>query len=121
MESRSSWWLDRCASDGDTEWWSGAVDPLPRDIVTERPERTFAIIELGVRRPHRRRHVAQALHTALLKGRGEERVTLLARPDAPAAQRTYAAWGYRQVGRIQPFDDSPVYDALIRSLQPLHE
>lgn len=101
----------------DTQWWFGAVDPLPRDIVTERPGRTFAIIELGVRRRHRRRHVARALHTALLEGRAEERVTLLARPDAQAAQRTYAAWGYRRVGRIQPFVDSPVYDALVRSMR----
>lgn len=45
---------------------------LPDDITTEYPGRTFAIIEIAVRRRYRR------------QGLSEEWVTLLVRPDAAA-------------------------------------
>ena len=100
-----------------TSWWDGALTALPDDITTERPGRTFAIIELVVRHPYRQRGVARWLHTHLTAGLSEERVTLLVRPDAPAPRRAYLSWGYQQVGRIQPFPAGPVYDAMIKSLQ----
>lgn len=99
-----------------TRWWDGALAALPDKITTEWLGRTFAIIELAVRRPYRRRGVARQLHTHLTAGLSEERMTLLVRPDAPAPQRAYLSWGYQQVGQIQPFPDGPVYDAMIKSL-----
>lgn len=100
-----------------TSWWDGALTALPDNITTERPGRTFAVIELAVRCPYRRRGVARQIHTHLTAGLSEERVTLLVRPDAPAPRRAYLSWGYQQVGRIQPFPEGPVYDAMIKSLQ----
>lgn len=99
-----------------TQWWEGAVTPLPGEITTEWAARTFAIIELAVRLPYRRRGVARELHAQLVAGRTEERVTLLVRPDALAAQRAYLAWGYAKVGRVRPFPDGPVYDAMLQAL-----
>lgn len=99
-----------------TRWWSGAVEPLPRSLTKESDGRTFAVIELAVAAPWRRRGLARDLHTRLLAERGEQRVTLLVRPEASPAQRAYAAWGYRRVGRIRPGTGAPVYDAMLRDL-----
>jgi ribosomal protein S18 acetylase RimI-like enzyme len=99
-----------------TKWWKGALTPLPDDVSTEFPGRTFAIIELAVRRPHRRRGVGRKLHTHLTADLAEERITLLVRPEAPAAQQTYLSWGYRTVGQIQPFPGAPIYNAMIKQL-----
>lgn len=98
----------------DTDWWDGALTPLPADLTTERPARTFAIIEIAVRRSYRRRGVARRMHAELTAGLVEERVTLLVRPDTPAPRGAYLSWGYRPVGRIQPFPHGPVYDAMIK-------
>lgn len=43
-----------------------------------------------------------------------QRITLLVRPDAPAPRHAYRSWGYYSVGRVQPFPDGPVYDAMIK-------
>ncbi|MDD7942511.1 GNAT family N-acetyltransferase [Actinomycetospora lutea] len=100
-----------------TKWWDGALQPLPRDLTTEWPGRTFAVIEIAVRGQSRRRGYAAQLHAHLIAGLAEERLTLLVRPDAEPAHRAYTSWGYERVGQIQPFDDAPVYDAMIRPLR----
>ncbi len=99
-----------------TKWWKGALTPLPDDITTEYPGRTFAIIEIAVRYPYRQRGVGRQLHTHLIAGLSEERITLLVRPEAPAPRQAYLSWGYQTVGRIQPFPGAPVYDAMIKKL-----
>jgi ribosomal protein S18 acetylase RimI-like enzyme len=99
-----------------TTWWDGALTSLSDEITTEYPGRTFAIIELAVRRPYRHQGVGRQLHTYLTAGLSEERITLLVRPEAPAPQRAYRSWGYRPVGRIQPFSAAPVYDVMIKQL-----
>lgn len=100
----------------DTKWWDGLLDRVPDDLVREYDGRTFAIIELAVKRSHRRRGVATTLHRQLLTDRQEERVTLLSRPEAVPAQAAYHRWGYRVVGRLRPFADAPIYLARIRQL-----
>jgi hypothetical protein len=60
------------------------------------------------------RHVG--LHTHLLAGLTEERATLLVRPDAAAARSAYLSWSYRPIGRLQPFPDGPIYDAMMKDL-----
>lgn len=99
-----------------SRWWAGLLDPVPEDVTQEWPGRTFAVIELAVLRPFRRRGVGRLLHEALLADRSEERVTLLVRPEveAAAARAAYNGWGYRRVGRVQPFAGAPVYDAMLR-------
>jgi ribosomal protein S18 acetylase RimI-like enzyme len=97
-----------------TRWWDGSLAPLPNDLTSEWPGRTFAVIELAVRGPWRRQGYAAQLHAHLIAGLTEERLTLLVRPDAEPAHRAYTAWGYERVGQIQPFDDGPIYDAMLR-------
>jgi ribosomal protein S18 acetylase RimI-like enzyme len=99
-----------------TRWWAGAVEPLPSETTTERPGRTFAVIEIALRREFRRRGIARVLHATLLAGRTEERVTLLVRPEAEPARRLYAALGYRRLSALRPGPDTPRYDVLVLPL-----
>lgn len=99
-----------------TKWWNGALTSLPDDVTTEYTGRTFAIIELAVRCPYRRQGVGHQLHTHLIAGLSEERITLLVRPEAPAPQQAYLSWGYRAIGQIRPFSGAPIYTAMIKQL-----
>ncbi len=100
-----------------TRWWEGlrTDDPDPT-LTQEDGARTFALTELVVHPSHQRRGYGRALHDALLARRPEKRATLLVRPDNIHAKRAYLSWGWRQIGVLQPFSDSPVYDSLIRDL-----
>ena len=88
----------------------------PDDVTREWPGRTFAVIELAVRKRWRGRGYAGQLHAHLIAGLGVERLTLLVRPDAEPAHRAYESWGYERVGQVQPFEDGPIYDAMLRPL-----
>ncbi|MGQ0719558.1 MAG: GNAT family N-acetyltransferase [Pseudonocardiales bacterium] len=69
-----------------------------------------------VRPQWRRRGYASALHDALLRHRHEERATLLVRPDNTAAHHAYRSWGWHKIGELQPFDDAPIFDAMVLAL-----
>ncbi len=99
----------------DTKWWDGALEPLPADVTKGQ---TFGIVDMMVREKWRRRGIAEALHQHLLAGRTEDRATLLVNPINEPALRAYRKWGYEMVGRIQPFADSPKYEAMIQVLRP---
>lgn len=99
-----------------TQWWEGALEPLPSEVTAEWAGRTFALIDLMVTGPWRRRGVAEALHGVLLAGRTEQRVTLLVDPVNEPACQAYAKWGYTVVGRIQPLPDSPRFEAMVKRL-----
>lgn len=101
---------------GQTCWWDGAVTAMPAGVTDEYPGRTFAVIEMAVRQPYRRRGVAGRLHTHLVAGLSVERTTLLVLPEAGGPRRAYETWGYRRVGRIRPFAHGPVFDAMTMSL-----
>jgi hypothetical protein len=45
-----------------------------------------------------------------------ERVTLLVRAENTAAYTAYISWGFSVIGQIQPFDDSPLYEAMMREM-----
>src|SRR5215469_1635408 len=49
-----------------TPWWQHLLEPLPHDVTEEYPGRTFAVVELLVRKPWRRRHIARTIHDLLL-------------------------------------------------------
>ncbi|MEU1815119.1 GNAT family N-acetyltransferase [Streptomyces roseifaciens] len=102
----------------DTGWWSSVQKPLSSDFTREDGTRTWAIIELAVRKPWRRRGIATDLHARLLEGLSTQRVTLTVRPEPEAApaQSAYAKWGYRKVGRSHPWEDAPFYEALVLDL-----
>jgi GNAT superfamily N-acetyltransferase len=103
----------------DTTWWDGLLEPRPKEFTHETGERTFAVIELAVRKPWRRRGIAARLHTELLDGTQVERATLTMRPEPEAApaQSAYAAWGYVKVGQSQPWDEAPAYDSMVLKLR----
>jgi GNAT superfamily N-acetyltransferase len=75
-----------------TRWWDGALDPLPDEVTTERPGRTFAVIELAVRSAYRGQGIGHA--------------------------RLYRTLGYRTLGRLRPYPAGPDYDALVCPLPP---
>ncbi|MGH3915175.1 MAG: GNAT family N-acetyltransferase [Pseudonocardiaceae bacterium] len=98
-------------------WWRGMRGEVDPELLTETGRRTFAGNEIMVRPQWRRRGYARALHDALVRTRTEERATLLVRPENTAARTAYLSWGWRKIGELQPFDDAPVFDAMIRELR----
>lgn len=99
-----------------TRWWAGLVgDPDP-ELIRETGTRTFAFREIVVRAAHQRRGNGHRLHDQLLGGRPEQRATLLVRRDNPARD-LYLRWGWWVVGQVQPFPDSPLFDAMLRRLR----
>ena len=97
-----------------TSWWRHLTTPLPDEVTTEHPGRTFALVELVVRPAWRRQGIAGALHDLILEHRPEERATLTVPPTATPAQNAFRKWGWRKIARTQ--DDrpgSPVSDVLV--------
>jgi GNAT superfamily N-acetyltransferase len=104
-----------------TSWWKGLTTPLPAEVTTEHPGRTFALTELLVRAPWRRQGIGESLHDLILDGRPEERATLTVPPGAIAAQSAFRKWGWRKVARTQgPDPGSPALDVLVTALQKSH-
>ena len=100
-----------------TAWWRDLTTPLPEEVTTEHPGRTFALVDLLVRASWRRQGIAAALHGLVLSGRPEERATLTVLPAATAAQHAFRTWGWRKVARTHdPRPGSPVYDVLLITL-----
>ena len=99
-----------------TSWWRELTTPLPADVTTEHPGRTFALTELLVRASWRRQGIATALHDLLLADRPEERATLTVLPAAAPAQSALRAWGWRKVARTRPEPGSPTCDVLVIAL-----
>ena len=104
-----------------TSWWKDLTAPLPAEVTTEHPGRTFALTELLVRAPWRRQGIAGSLHDLILDGRPEERATLAVLPGAIAAQKAFPKWGWSRVARTRrPQDGSPVLDVLVIALPARH-
>jgi ribosomal protein S18 acetylase RimI-like enzyme len=102
----------------------GYAAGMPPDLTDEHPGRTFALTDLLVRAPWRRQGIGRELHDQLLRGRPEERATLVVAPGAGAAQQALRSWGWRKVARTRgsgtvldvPVLDVPVLDVLVLSL-----
>ena len=100
-----------------TSWWKNLTTPLPAEVTTEHPGRTFALTELLVRASWRRQGIAGSMIDLILDGRPEERATLAVPPGATAAQKAFRTWGWSRVARTNgPHDGSPVLDVLIIAL-----
>ncbi|MBX6768436.1 MAG: GNAT family N-acetyltransferase [Actinomadura rubrobrunea] len=99
-----------------SRWWEGLTTPAPEGFTTETGTRTFAFNELMVVPEWQGKGVAHALHDELLRGRKEERATLLVREDNTSAQTAYARWGWQKVGKLQPYPDAPHFDAMVLPL-----
>jgi ribosomal protein S18 acetylase RimI-like enzyme len=97
--------------------WQDLTSTLPAEVTAEWPGRTFFIVELLVRAPWRRQHIAEAMHDLLLKDRPEERAMLTALPAAEPAQAAYRKWGWRKVAQKRnPLPGSPLFDVLLKQL-----
>jgi ribosomal protein S18 acetylase RimI-like enzyme len=100
-----------------TSWWRHLTTPLPDEVITEHPGRTFALTELAVRTAWRRQGIGQTLHDLILQGRPEERGTLIIAPTAVAAQAALQNWGWRKVARTRdPDRGMAVFDVLVIKL-----
>jgi ribosomal protein S18 acetylase RimI-like enzyme len=99
-----------------SHWWHGLTTPTSAGFTEENGRRTFALNELMVVPEWQGRGVAHALHDQLLKGREEERATLLVREDNATALNAYVKWGWRKVGKLRPYPDAPHFDAMILQL-----
>lgn len=97
-------------------WWRGFLGERDPELLHEDGKRTFAINELMVLPDYRRRGIAKQLSTALLADRPEQRATLLVRAGNTPAYNAYLSWGFVTIGQVKPFDDSPVYEAMVREL-----
>jgi ribosomal protein S18 acetylase RimI-like enzyme len=99
-----------------SRWWEHLRGDHQGDdgFTTEDGSRTFAFNELMVSPDWRKHGFGRALHDALLADRPEPRATLFVRPDNEPARSAYPRWGWRLVGTVQPFPDSPVFDAMVR-------
>jgi GNAT superfamily N-acetyltransferase len=100
-----------------TSWWRQLTTPLPEEVTSEHPGRTFALVELAVRASWRRQGIAATLHDLILEDRSEERATLTVPPTAIPAQQAFRKWGWRKVGRTRDGGPgAPVSDVLITTL-----
>jgi GNAT superfamily N-acetyltransferase len=100
-----------------TSWWRDLTTPLPADVTTEYPGRTFAVTDLLVRASWRRQGIGRALHDLILHGRPEERATLTVLPGAIAAQSAFLSWGWRKVARTRDRrPGSPAADVFLVAL-----
>ncbi|MDH6215992.1 GNAT family N-acetyltransferase [Streptomyces pseudovenezuelae] len=107
-----------CVLQETTRWWNGLRTPVPADATTETGTRTFALSELMVVEKARGTGLARHIHDALLRDRIEERVTLLVERDHPKVRALYESWGYEWFGEVMPFEDAPLYDALMLQAEP---
>ncbi|MGW0819894.1 GNAT family N-acetyltransferase [Streptomyces sp. NPDC002845] len=76
-------------------------------------EGTFGLCEIMVRTPWRGKGIARGIHDELMRLRTETRASLLVDSQRPKVRALYESWGYRKVGQMQPFEDSPRYDAMV--------
>ncbi|MFI6658171.1 N-acetyltransferase [Streptomyces sp. NPDC050523] len=106
-----------CTLQPTTRWWNGLRTDVADGATAETGTRTFALSELMVVEKARGTGAARAIHDELLRGRPEERATLLVEHDHPKVRALYEAWGYEWFGEVLPFPDSPQYDAMILRLQ----
>lgn len=100
-----------------SRWWEGLKADVDAEYLRETGSRTFGINELQVRPAWRRRGYAKAMSDALLEGLPVERATLLVRAENVPAYTAYISWGFQAIGQMQPFDDSPVYEVMVKELK----
>ncbi|WP_280397361.1 GNAT family N-acetyltransferase [Nocardia carnea] len=87
------------------------------EFTAETGDRTFALSEIMVCAEHTGRGLARALHDELLRGRSEQRATLLVEPDNERAYARYRKWGWYRVGWLRPsWEDAPRFDVLMHDL-----
>lgn len=101
----------------DTEWWDGLTAEPESGFTLEDGTRTFALSELMVCQAYTGKRIARALHDEMLRGRPEDRATLLVNPANQAAYDIYRRWGWYTVAQLRPsWPGAPLFDVLILPL-----
>ncbi|WP_459250997.1 GNAT family N-acetyltransferase [Streptomyces youssoufiensis] len=78
----------------------------------------IGLSELLVLKEWRKTGTSQRLHDAVVSSRGDEVATLLVDVAHPKVVELYERWGYEKVGEQKPFEDSPVFDIMVKRLYP---
>lgn len=97
--------------------WREVLDPADPDVRDYGEDGTFGLCEIMVRAPWRGKGIARGIHDELMAQRREARASLLVDAEHPKVRALYEGWGYRKVGQMQPFEDSPLYDAMVLNLR----
>jgi GNAT superfamily N-acetyltransferase len=100
-----------------SRWGQGMITDVAPALLVEDGKRTFGFNYIMVRHTYRRRGIAKALHDKLIASRHEVRACLLVLPENVAARSAYLTWGWYKIGDLRPFDDAPVYDAMLLDLK----
>ena len=97
------------------EVWEMTRQALPEMQIPQEPQPIYFFREFAVHPEHQGKGYGRKIHDALLKTRTEQLAHLLVRTDNQA-KASYLNWGWLVVGKVQPFDDAPTMDAMIRNL-----
>jgi ribosomal protein S18 acetylase RimI-like enzyme len=97
--------------------WREVLSPVDPSVRDYGADGTFGLCEIMVRLPWRGKGVARGIHDELMRQRPERRASLLVDHERPKVRALYEKWGYRGVGEMQPYPDSPRYDALVLPLR----
>jgi ribosomal protein S18 acetylase RimI-like enzyme len=109
--------VDGCPLPCETRWWSDVREGLSEEFTQETGSRTFALLDIVVKKEWRGQKVARALHSKLLEGRQEERVTLLSTTNTQPGYSMWLHYGYKKVGTSEPPGDGTVLDAFVYYLK----
>jgi hypothetical protein len=100
-----------------SRWWETLDHEPEPGFIAEDGTRTFALSEIMVVRERTGHGIAHALHDELLRGRHEQRATLLVRPGNASAYQAYTRWGWRKAAQMRPhWPDAPTFDVLMLPL-----
>jgi GNAT superfamily N-acetyltransferase len=97
------------------EIWGMVRSAMPDVAVTATEEPIYFFREFAVDPSCQGKGYGRLLHDQLLGTRPERLAHLLVRQDN-LAKAAYVHWGWRIVGQVQPFEDSPVMDAMVLRL-----
>lgn len=95
--------------------WSEVQQALP-DLGGSAGGPIYIFREFAVAPPSQGQGVGHAIHDHLLATRPEALAHLLVRTDNEKARRAYVSWGWRKIGEVRPFEDSPLMEAMVVQL-----
>src|SRR5229473_836368 len=101
--------------DNSADIWHMVERTLPEIPAPQKPDPIYFFREFAVHPEYQGKGYGRLLHDALLRNRPEALAHLLVRPDNPA-RNMYLHWGWQIAGHVQPFEDAPVMDAMVRVL-----
>lgn len=96
--------------------WQLVRDALPNFPVADPDEPIYIFREFAVRPDHQGKGYGRKIHHALLGDRSERLANLLVRPDNAPATGAYLSWGWKKIGSLQPFPDSPTLHVMVHEL-----